>query len=141
MRGTLNRPSMTTVEVVAKFNKKHCFAYPIYNKIIYSDVCSYACGALIQNAQQSICHKMFTPEEIYTSSTHGELITILYSLRAFGNNLRHNSSLSGRMQWGRMKIVALALTLTLTGTLTLVQILNLLLLTKSSPWLCSAPKP
>ena len=63
-----------------KFNKKHCFPYPIYNKIIYSDASSYACGALIQNAEQSICHKMFTPEEISSSFTHRELLTILYSL-------------------------------------------------------------
>ena len=35
---------------------------------------------------------MFTPEEISYSSAHRELITILYSLSAFGNNL-HNSSI------------------------------------------------
>ena len=61
-----------------KFNKKHCFTYPVYNKVIYSDD-SYGCGALIQNAEQSICHKIFTPEEISYSSMHKELITILYS--------------------------------------------------------------
>ena len=75
-----------------KFNKKHCFLYPTNNKIIYSDASSYACGALIQKTEQSICHKMFTPEEVGYSSTHRELITILYSLRAFGNIL-HNSSI------------------------------------------------
>ena len=75
-----------------KFNKKHCFTYPVYNKIIYSGASSYACGALIQNAEQSICHKIFTPEEISYSSTHRELIIILCSLRAFGNKL-HNSSI------------------------------------------------
>ena len=63
----------------------------VYNKIIYSDASNYACGSIIQNADNAICHKMFTAEEMRFSSTHRELITIVYSLKAFGKSL-HNAS-------------------------------------------------
>ena len=41
-----------------------------------------------------VCHKLFTPEEAGTSSTHRELITVLYSLEAFGKNL-----FNSRIKW------------------------------------------
>lgn len=75
---------------IEKFNKKSCCHPPKYNQIVYSDGSSYACGALIHGGEQFICHKMFTLDEIGCSSTHRELITILYSLQAFGSKL-HNS--------------------------------------------------
>ena len=74
-----------------KFNQKNCFQQPINSKIVYSDASSFACGALIQNEDRMLCHKMFTAEEVNYSSTRRELITILYSLQAFGSKL-HNCS-------------------------------------------------
>ena len=53
--------------------------------IIFSDASNYACGALVKEGHEIACHKMFTLEEAGCSSTHRELITILYSLGAFGS--------------------------------------------------------
>ena len=62
--------------------------------IIFSDASNYACGALVKGGHEIACHKMFTPEEAGCSSTHRELITILYSLGAFGANL-----FDSRIKW------------------------------------------
>ncbi len=55
--------------------------------MVYWDASNYACGALVKGDKQMICHKMFTPEEVTCSSTQRELITILYSLQSFGQQL------------------------------------------------------
>ena len=61
------------------------FVKPVlsHSKIVYSNVSSYACGALIQGTEQFISHTMFTDQERSLSSTHRELIAIYYSLQAF----------------------------------------------------------
>ena len=46
----------------------------------------YACawGILVKGEnRQMVCHKMFTPEEVSCSSTHRELLTILYNTVQF----------------------------------------------------------
>ena len=68
-------------------NRKYCFNSVQHSKIIFSDASNYACGALVKGGHEIACHKMFTPEEAGYSSTPRELITILYSLEAFGANL------------------------------------------------------
>ncbi|CAB4027771.1 Hypothetical predicted protein [Paramuricea clavata] len=75
-------------------NSKYCFNRIAHNKMVYSDASAYACGALVQGENQMVCYKMFTPEEISCSSTHRELITILYSLEAFGEKL-----FNSRIKW------------------------------------------
>lgn len=81
-------------ENLKKVNKKDCFIQVANNKMIYSDASSYACGALVKGESHLVCHKMFSPDEIKYSSTRRELITILFSLQAFGKNL-YNS----RIKW------------------------------------------
>lgn len=75
-------------------NSKYCFNPIMHNQIVYSDASEYACGALVQGENQLICHKMFNPEETSYSSTHRELIAILYSLEAFGEKL-----FNSRVKW------------------------------------------
>ena len=75
------------LENVHLVNSKYCFNPIAHNKIVHSDASEYACGALVQGENQMICHKMFNPEEISCCSIHRELITILYSLEAFGEKL------------------------------------------------------
>ncbi|CAB3983682.1 Hypothetical predicted protein [Paramuricea clavata] len=75
-------------------NSKYCFNRIAHNKMVYSDASAYACGALVQGETQMVCYKMFTPEEVSCSSTHRELITILYSLEAFGEKL-----FNSRIKW------------------------------------------
>ena len=58
---------------------------------MYSDASNSACGALIKGNQTFVSHKMFSYSEKILSSTHRELIVILYSLEAFGEKL-HNFS-------------------------------------------------
>ena len=58
---------------------------------MYSDASNSACGALIKGNQSFVSHKMFSDSEKTLSSTHCDLIAILYSLEAFGEKL-HNSS-------------------------------------------------
>ena len=69
-------------------NKKHCF---LGVQIVYSDASSFARGALLRNGSEFVCHR-FVCQESSRSSTDRELITILYSLHAFGS-LLHNSSI------------------------------------------------
>ena len=75
-------------------NRKYCFNSVQHSKIIFSDASNYACGALVKEGHEIACHKMFTPEEAGYSSTHRELITLLYSLEAFGANL-----FDSRIKW------------------------------------------
>ena len=65
-----------------------------HTKIVYSDASSYACGALVTGENEMVCHKLFTVEETSCNSTHRELITILYSLEAFGEKL-----FNSRIKW------------------------------------------
>ena len=74
-------------ENLVNVNSKFCFNRVVHNKMIYSDASDHACGALVKGADELICHKMFTEEEASYSSTHRELIAILYSLEAFGETL------------------------------------------------------
>ena len=81
-------------ENLREVNKNFCFIPREHNKIIYSDASKYACGALVKGEAQLVCHKLFTAAEAGTSSTQRELITILYSLQAFGANL-----FTSRIKW------------------------------------------
>ena len=49
---------------------------------------------LLSKTTDIVCHKMFIPDETKYSSTHRELIAILYILEAFGDML-YNS----RIKW------------------------------------------
>ena len=77
---------------IMQINTKHCFQPVVYHKIVYSDASSFACGALLRNGSEFVCHKMFSEDELSRSSTYRELVTILYALHAFGS-LLHNSSI------------------------------------------------
>ena len=74
-------------------NRKYFFNSVHHSEII-SDASNYACGALVKGGHEIACHKMFTPKEAGCSSTHRKLITILYSLGAFGANL-----FDSRIKW------------------------------------------
>ena len=54
---------------------------------LFAPSSSHACGALIMGGDELVCQKMFAPEEANCTPTHRELVTILYSLKAFGKNL------------------------------------------------------
>ena len=54
---------------------------------LFAPSSSHACAALIMGGDELVCHKMFAQEDANCSSTHRELVTILYSLEAFGKNL------------------------------------------------------
>ena len=75
-------------------NGKYCFNGVQRSKISFSDASNYACGALVKGGHEIACHKTFTPEEAGHSSTHRELITILYSLEALGAYL-----FDSRIKW------------------------------------------
>jgi len=79
-------------ENLVNVNTKYCFNRLVHNKMIYSDASDHACGALVKGDKELICHRMFTLEETSYSSTHRELIAILYSLEAFGETL-YNSKI------------------------------------------------
>ena len=68
-------------------NNEYCLQEIAHKKIVYSDASSHACKALVKGENEMICHKMFTAKEASSGSTHRELITILYSLEAFGEKL------------------------------------------------------
>ena len=82
------------LENIKNANSKYCFQEIAHTKIVYSDASCYACGALVTVENEMVCHKMFTAEEASCSSTHQELITILYSLEAFGAKL-----FNSRIKW------------------------------------------
>ena len=44
---------------IMQINKKPCFQPVVYHKIVYSD----ACGALLRNGSEFVCHKMFSADE------------------------------------------------------------------------------
>ena len=81
-------------ENLPHLNSKHCFRPLLHNKIVFSDASQYACGSLIQANKELVCHKIFTEEERGYSSTRRELITIEYSLKAFGSVLENS-----RIKW------------------------------------------
>ena len=75
-------------------NQKYCFGHVTYNKVIFSDASDYGCAAFVKGNEELICHKIFSTEESTYSSTHRELLTIQYSLEAFGDILN-----GSRIKW------------------------------------------